>query len=265
MGILGFEGRNCTWRGRTSGKQSKYPGRDSPGSKGAQDPGGAQGGKRRRAGGAGVSRRFTRSRAPSTPSGGTSGPRSWSAARRRRRGAATASGSALPARILPNKYLRGSRVDAVRIFRRINAWALGPRGPCNPRLLTGHSSSSLRPTPASPVHCVSEKMSPPSIQETIPSPLSPPLLLPTETAHRSRSSLGPRVHVPQSPEPGISAQQPYSLLETHRPRPRCLHIHSGMQALAPRPSRASYLSSSGSTSGVSSPASSVSGPAGPSS
>lgn len=76
-------------------------------------PGGAQGGKRRRARGAGVSRRFTRSRAPSTPSGGTSGPRSWSAAarRRRRRWAATPSESGLPERILPSRYLQGSRTD----------------------------------------------------------------------------------------------------------------------------------------------------------
>lgn len=77
---------------------------------GERDMAGAAQGRRRRAGawGAGFSRRFTRSRAPSTPSGGTSGARSWSAARRRRRGAATASESALPARIRPNKYLQGS-------------------------------------------------------------------------------------------------------------------------------------------------------------
>lgn len=104
-----MEGSNCGWRGGAVG----LLGWGGPGPEGAQDPGGAQGGRRRRTGawGEGVSRRFTRSRAPSTPSGGTSGPRSWSAARRRRRGAATASGSALPARIRPNKYLQESREE----------------------------------------------------------------------------------------------------------------------------------------------------------
>ena len=97
VGILGFQGSNCGWRELAG----------CPGQEGTRDPGGAQG-RRRRAGawGAGVSRRFTRSRAPSTPSGGSSGPVSWSAARRRRRGAATASVSAIPVRIRPNKYLQ---------------------------------------------------------------------------------------------------------------------------------------------------------------
>lgn len=68
----------------------------------------AQGGRRRRAGawGEGFSRRLTRSRAPSTFSGGTSGPKSWSTDRRRRRGAGAASGSELPVRIRPSKYLQ---------------------------------------------------------------------------------------------------------------------------------------------------------------
>ena len=97
VGILGFEGSNCGWRELAG----------CPGQEGARDPGGAQG-RRRRAGawGAGVSRRFTRSRAPSTPSAGSSGPVSWSAARRRRRGAATATVSVIPVRIRPNKYLQ---------------------------------------------------------------------------------------------------------------------------------------------------------------
>lgn len=70
----------------------------------------AQGGRRRRAGAwaEGFSRRLTRSRAPSTFSGGTSGPASWSTDRRRRRGAGAASGSELPVRIRPSKYLRGA-------------------------------------------------------------------------------------------------------------------------------------------------------------
>lgn len=112
VGIMGFEGSNCGWRDMplSGGRElSGCQGPGGPGLEGAQDPGAAQG-RRRRAGawGAGFSRRFTRSRAPSTPSWGTSGARSWSAARRRRRGAATASESALPARIRPNKYLQGS-------------------------------------------------------------------------------------------------------------------------------------------------------------
>lgn len=77
----------------------------------------AQGGRRRRAGawGEGFSRRLTRSRAPSTFSGGTSGPKSWSTDRRRRRGAGAASGSELPVRIRPSKYLQGLR-NAVRMY-----------------------------------------------------------------------------------------------------------------------------------------------------
>lgn len=207
MGILEFEGRNCTWRGRTGGKQSECPGRGSPGPKGAQDPGGAQGGKRRRAGGAGVSRRFTRSRAPSTLSGGTSGPRSWSAARRRRRGAATASGSALPARIRPNKYLQGSRVNAVRMFQRVNARALGPRRPCNPILLTGDTPAPASAPPRRPQSTAFQRKCPHLPSQKLYLPHLP--LFPTETAHRSRSSPGPRVHVPQFPHPGISAPAPW--------------------------------------------------------
>lgn len=112
VGILGWEGwlAGVSCSGRAGGEQSWWwDGGGTPGSQGARDPGCAQGGKRRRAGtwGAGVSRRFTRSSAPSTPSGGTSEPTSWSAARRRRRGAATPSESALPARIRPSKYLQG--------------------------------------------------------------------------------------------------------------------------------------------------------------
>ena len=60
VGILGFQGSNCGWRELAG----------CPGQEGARDPGGAQG-RRRRAGawGAGVSRRFTCSRAPAHPQG----------------------------------------------------------------------------------------------------------------------------------------------------------------------------------------------------
>lgn len=168
----------------TGEEQSGWWGRGGSGLKGAQDSAGAQGGKRRRAGGAGVSRRFTLSRAPSTLSGGTSGPRSWSAARRRRRRwATTDSESALPVRIRPSKYLQESRTDAVRICGRINAWALGPRWPCNP-ILSGDLPF--------PVHCFEKKS---------PASLSCP----------KKTDLGVPIPGPQSARPPVTHQPGISI------------------------------------------------------
>lgn len=174
----------------------------------------ARGGKRRRPGawGAGVSRRFTRSRAPSTPSWGPSGLRSWSVARRMRRGAATASVSALPARIRPNKYLHGEAgLNEQRMRPHVNAPALGPRRPCNSAAWEpGH----LRPSPASslPWHPQApafrrQRFSPP-IPETmsIPRPY-----LPQESGQRSPPS-EMRAHVPHCPPSQASLPLcPYAL------------------------------------------------------
>lgn len=188
-------------------------------------PGGAQGGKRRRARGAGVSRRFTRSRAPSTPSGGTSGPRSWSAAarRRRRRWAATPSESGLPERILPSRYLQGAE--------RTGVWAYQRPGPRTQMALQPHT------VPPPPQKNKTPGFEVPSQTSLHPHPGPGPPSLPGSQNPRVR----PGCRRPPIPAPATSAVRgPHQTCRPRRPQPRGPRGHrrrSGAGVGVPRQGR----------------------------
>lgn len=159
----------------------------------------AQGGRRRRAGAwaEGFSRRLTRSRAPSTFSGGTSAPASWSTDRRRRRGAGAASGSELPVRIRPSKYLRGAA--------ECGDDALSSRGfRARTRQQLSNSAGLVTLTAELTTTCRGSPRSRPSIPETA-RPRGHFLPTPTHPPGEPYSCMPHQPGLPGLPSPGSSA------------------------------------------------------------